>query len=145
MLTKEAFQAAMADGEPATSERAMDAAEQHRLHIHRRFYDLTPEFHRGLGDMYLADPRFTKTYEDIRPGWRSTSATPSTRTPTAPRGASPDEAVAGRASHLVRGTAYRSVRARVSHGSAWARHTARCRGLWAFPARLGRVTQPEPS
>jgi MerR family transcriptional regulator, thiopeptide resistance regulator len=66
--TNAAFVSAMADGEPATSERAMDAAEQHRLHIHNRFYDLTPEFHRGLGDMYLADPRFTKTYEDIRPG-----------------------------------------------------------------------------
>jgi DNA-binding transcriptional MerR regulator len=60
--------AEMADGEPATSERAMDAAEQHRRHIHDRFYDLTPEFHRNLGDMYLADPRFTKNYEDIAPG-----------------------------------------------------------------------------
>ena len=66
--TNAAFVSAMADGELATSERAMDAAEQHRLHIHNRFYDLTPEFHRGLGDMYLADPRFTKTYEHIRPG-----------------------------------------------------------------------------
>jgi TipAS antibiotic-recognition domain. len=66
--TNSAFLLAMTDGEPATSQRAMDAAEQHRLHIHRRFYDLTPEFHRGLGDMYLADPRFTKTYEDMRPG-----------------------------------------------------------------------------
>jgi MerR family transcriptional regulator, thiopeptide resistance regulator len=63
-----AFASAMADGEPPTSERAMDAAEQHRLNIHNRFYDLTPEFHRNLGDMYLADPRFTKGYEDIRPG-----------------------------------------------------------------------------
>jgi MerR family transcriptional regulator, thiopeptide resistance regulator len=66
--TNAAIVSAMADGEPATSERAMDAAEQHRLHIHRRFYDLTHEFHRDLGDMYLADPRFTKSYEDIRPG-----------------------------------------------------------------------------
>ena len=63
-----AFVSAMTDGEPATSERAMDAAEQHRLHIHNRFYDLTPEFHRGLGDMYLTDPRFTKTYEDVAAG-----------------------------------------------------------------------------
>jgi len=55
-------------GETEASERAMDAAEQHRQHIHHRFYDLTPEVHRGLGDMYLADPRFTKTYEDIKPG-----------------------------------------------------------------------------
>ena len=66
--TNAAFVSAMIDGEPATSERAMDAAEQHRLHIHNRFYDLTTEFHRNLGDMYLADPRFTKNYEDIRPG-----------------------------------------------------------------------------
>jgi DNA-binding transcriptional MerR regulator len=63
-----AFASAMADGEPATSQRAMDAAEQHRLHIHNRFYDLTPEFHRNLGDMYLADPRFTQNYEDVAPG-----------------------------------------------------------------------------
>ena len=63
-----AFASAMSDGEPATSERAMDAAEEHRLHIHHRFYELTPELHRNLGDMYLADPRFTKNYEDIAPG-----------------------------------------------------------------------------
>ncbi|MEP7036414.1 MAG: TipAS antibiotic-recognition domain-containing protein, partial [Actinomycetota bacterium] len=25
-------------------------------------------FHRNLGDMYIADPRFTKNYDDIRPG-----------------------------------------------------------------------------
>ena len=46
----------------------MDAAEQHRLHIHDRFYDLDHAFHRGLADMYVADPRFTKTYEDLAPG-----------------------------------------------------------------------------
>jgi len=46
----------------------MDAAEAHRMHIQNRFYDITPEFHRNLGDMYVADPRFTKTYEDIKPG-----------------------------------------------------------------------------
>jgi MerR family transcriptional regulator, thiopeptide resistance regulator len=66
--TNAAFVSAMTDREPATSQRAMDAAEQHRLHIHRRFYDLPHEFHRGLGDMYLADPRFMKNYEDLRPG-----------------------------------------------------------------------------
>ena len=55
-------------GAPATSERAMDAAERHRRHINDRFYEITPEFHRNLGDMYVADPRFTKTYEDQEPG-----------------------------------------------------------------------------
>ena len=55
-------------GALATSERAMDAAERHRRHINDRFYEITPEFHRNLGDMYVADPRFTKTYEDQEPG-----------------------------------------------------------------------------
>jgi MerR family transcriptional regulator, thiopeptide resistance regulator len=63
-----AFVEAKRAGEPATSERAMDAAEMHRRHIDDRFYALTPEFHRNLGDMYVADPRFTKTYEDLEPG-----------------------------------------------------------------------------
>lgn len=63
-----AFVAALEAGEPPTSEAAMDAAEQARLHIHERFYSLTADFHRHLGDMYVSDPRFTKTYEDIRPG-----------------------------------------------------------------------------
>ena len=63
-----AFVAAMDAGLPATSEEAMDAAEQSRLLIDKWFYDITPEFHRNLGDMYIADPRFTKTYEDIKPG-----------------------------------------------------------------------------
>ncbi len=63
-----AFVSAMDADLPATSEAAMDAAEQSRLQIDKWFYDITPEFHRGLGDMYLADPRFTKTYEDIKSG-----------------------------------------------------------------------------
>jgi MerR family transcriptional regulator, thiopeptide resistance regulator len=63
-----AFVAAMEAGLPATSEEAMDAAEQSRRQIEKWFYDLTPEFHRNLGDMYVADPRFTKTYEDIKVG-----------------------------------------------------------------------------
>ena len=46
----------------------MAAAEQHRLHIHERFYDVSYDFHRELADMYVADPRFTTTYEDIEPG-----------------------------------------------------------------------------
>ena len=63
-----AFAAAMDAGLPATSAEAMDTAEQHRLHIQRWFYDITPEFHRNLGDMYITDPRFTKNYENIRAG-----------------------------------------------------------------------------
>lgn len=60
--------AAKRSGEPATSEAAMDAAEAARQHLSRWFYDCSPQFHRNLGDMYVSDPRFTKTYEDQEPG-----------------------------------------------------------------------------
>ena len=60
--------AAMRDGSPARSPQAMDAAEQHRQHISRWFYDCTYEIHRGLGQLYVDDPRFTATYEGIAPG-----------------------------------------------------------------------------
>ena len=66
--TNAAFAAALDAGEPADSQAAMDAAEEARLHIHTRFYDCSHEFHRGLGDLYVTDPRFTATYEQIRPG-----------------------------------------------------------------------------
>ena len=60
--------AAMTAGLPADSGEAMDGAEAHRQHISRWFYDCTYEIHAGLAEMYLADPRFTATYEDIAPG-----------------------------------------------------------------------------
>ena len=60
--------AAKRSGEPATSEAAMEAAEAARQHLSRWFYVCSPQFHRNLGDMYVADPRFTKTYEDQEPG-----------------------------------------------------------------------------
>lgn len=63
-----AFAAAMEAGLPATSAKAMDIAELHRLHVRRWFYDLTPELHRDLGDRYVTDPRFMKNYEGIRAG-----------------------------------------------------------------------------
>ena len=63
-----ALVAALRSGAPATSTEAMDAAEAHRAHIERWFYDLDHDFHRGLADMYLADPRFTKSYEDQQDG-----------------------------------------------------------------------------
>lgn len=63
-----AFVAALSSGAAADSEVAMDAAEAHRQHIHDRFYDVSYDFHRNLADMYVADPRFTKTYDDIAPG-----------------------------------------------------------------------------
>jgi len=59
---------AMAAGEPATGAAAMDVAEEHRRHIDRWFYDLGYPMHRGLAEMYLADPRFTANYENVAAG-----------------------------------------------------------------------------
>jgi DNA-binding transcriptional MerR regulator len=63
-----ALTAAMRAGAPADSSEAMDGAEAHRQHISRWFYDCTYEIHAGLGEMYVADPRFTATYEKVAPG-----------------------------------------------------------------------------
>jgi DNA-binding transcriptional MerR regulator len=50
-------------GEPADGERARGLAERHRRHIARWFYPCSPEMHRGLGEMYVADERFARNYE----------------------------------------------------------------------------------
>jgi DNA-binding transcriptional MerR regulator len=55
-------------GLPADSTEAMELAEEHRQHISRWFYDCSYEIQTGLADMYLADERFTATYEKIKPG-----------------------------------------------------------------------------
>lgn len=60
--------ALMASGAPADGPAAMELAEEHRAHISRWYYECGYEIHTGLADMYLADPRFTATYEAIRPG-----------------------------------------------------------------------------
>lgn len=39
----------------------------HRF-IDERFYNCPPEVFRGLGDLYVDDPRFTATYEKVRSG-----------------------------------------------------------------------------
>jgi hypothetical protein len=46
----------------------MEGAEAHRAQIDRRFYPCSYEMQVGLAEMYLADPRFTATYEKIAPG-----------------------------------------------------------------------------
>jgi hypothetical protein len=53
-----AFVQAFRSGEPPTSEAAMDAAEAHREHIDRRFYDCDHTFHKGLADLYVSDSRY---------------------------------------------------------------------------------------
>lgn len=68
----EAVEAAMAAlltaGEAPHGSKAMDLAEEARLHIHRWFYPCSPAMHVGLADMYTADPRFAAHYDDRAPG-----------------------------------------------------------------------------
>jgi DNA-binding transcriptional MerR regulator len=64
----ERFAALLRAGTPPDAVAAMDAAEDHRAYIDRWFYDLGHPMHRGLADMYVTDPRFTKTYDDREPG-----------------------------------------------------------------------------
>lgn len=58
----------MDEGVPPEDERAMEAVEGHRLLIDSWFYPCPREMHAALGRMYVEDPRFTATYETIRPG-----------------------------------------------------------------------------
>jgi MerR family transcriptional regulator, thiopeptide resistance regulator len=60
--------AALDAGVPATSEQAMELAEEHRRQISAHFYECTYEIQLGLAEMYLADRRFLAYYEDQRPG-----------------------------------------------------------------------------
>lgn len=58
----------LAQGVPADAPEAMDAAEEHRRFIDGAHYPCDARMHTCLADMYVADPRFTATYEAIRPG-----------------------------------------------------------------------------
>jgi DNA-binding transcriptional MerR regulator len=52
--------------EPGSAE-ANELAARHRASIDR-FYDCGDEMHRNLVEMYLADERFTRYYDDVEPG-----------------------------------------------------------------------------
>ncbi|MFE4752999.1 MerR family transcriptional regulator [Streptomyces mirabilis] len=49
--------AAFDEGEPSDGERAMDLAEEHRLHVSRWFASCPPDMHRRIADDFVADPR----------------------------------------------------------------------------------------
>jgi len=55
-------------GAAPDSQEAMAAAEAHRQHISRWYYDCTHEIHRGLGEMYVSDERFRANYDVLAPG-----------------------------------------------------------------------------
>jgi DNA-binding transcriptional MerR regulator len=65
---QQAMVATMEAGLAPDSEPAMDAAEAHRLQIDRWFYPCSYRMQLGLAQMYLSDPRFTATYENVAPG-----------------------------------------------------------------------------
>jgi DNA-binding transcriptional MerR regulator len=56
------------EGVAPSDPRAIDAVERHRILIDRWFYPCSHEMHAQLGQMYVADPRFTAAYETIHPG-----------------------------------------------------------------------------
>ena len=60
--------ALMDAGVPADDPRTMDLAEQARLQIDTWFYPCSRQTHANLAEMYIADPRFTATYEKIHTG-----------------------------------------------------------------------------
>ena len=60
--------AAFAEGLAPDSEEAMAAAEAHRRHISRWFYECGYEIHRGLTDIYVIDDRFRAHYDVLAPG-----------------------------------------------------------------------------
>jgi MerR family transcriptional regulator, thiopeptide resistance regulator len=60
--------AAFEAGVAPDSEEAMAAAEAHRQHISRWFYECTYEIHRGLTEMYVSDERFRSNYDTQVPG-----------------------------------------------------------------------------
>jgi DNA-binding transcriptional MerR regulator len=62
-----AFADAMRAGEPVDSAHVQELVEAHRAGV-CRFWDCSPEAHKNLADMYLADDRFRKHYDDIAPG-----------------------------------------------------------------------------
>ena len=62
----QAFAELMQAGTPAPE--AAELVDEHRDHISRWFYHCTPEIHAGLGQMYLADARFTATFDATAEG-----------------------------------------------------------------------------
>jgi DNA-binding transcriptional MerR regulator len=62
------FGGLMRSGAEPDGADAVALAAEHRDHISRWFYDCSPAVHRGLGELYAADPRFARTWEAVEPG-----------------------------------------------------------------------------
>jgi hypothetical protein len=62
------FAALMEAGADPAGREATAVARRHREHISRWFYECRPKVHRGLGEMYVADLRFSKNWDKHAPG-----------------------------------------------------------------------------
>ena len=62
------FARAMGSGETPDSQAAHRAVQAHRDHIEKWFNPVPLDMLACLGQMYVSDPRFAKTYNDIREG-----------------------------------------------------------------------------
>jgi MerR family transcriptional regulator, thiopeptide resistance regulator len=63
----QALAEAKRNGVEPGSAKAIELAARHRASI-ERYYDCGDEMHRCLVEMYLADERFTRYYDDVEPG-----------------------------------------------------------------------------
>jgi len=59
--------AALMERSPADAE-VQEWIRRHHRQINDRFYTCPPEMYRGLGTMYVEDPRFAANYERVKPG-----------------------------------------------------------------------------
>jgi hypothetical protein len=58
----------MKAGTPVTDAKVQALVEAHRAHIDRWFYPCSKDMHKGLGAMYVADPRFAANIDKTAPG-----------------------------------------------------------------------------
>lgn len=61
--------ALMKAGTAVTDPTVQALVEAHRAHIDRWFYPCSTEMHKGLGAMYVADPRFAANLDKVAPGF----------------------------------------------------------------------------
>ncbi|MBC7974303.1 MAG: MerR family transcriptional regulator [Myxococcales bacterium] len=61
--------AQMQQGAAGSDPDVRAAVEDHRAHIERWFYPCPKAMHHGLGEMYVADPRFTANLDKVAPGF----------------------------------------------------------------------------
>ena len=58
----------MLAGRPPGDPAVQVEVETHRQHITRWFYPCSRQIHRGLGELYVADERFTRNIDRVEPG-----------------------------------------------------------------------------